>query len=57
MTEFFVNFGWDVIIFSPAGLETGIENKINLEQYTLENPFIVEEKTKEIKKKLLGKFW
>ena len=55
--EFFVNFGWDVIIFSPAGLETGIENKINLEQYTLENPFIVEEKTKEIKKKLLGKFW
>lgn len=57
ITEFFANFGWDIMIFSPAGLEIGIKNKINLDIYTLEDPFKVQTESFERKKRLLGKFW
>ena len=57
ITEFFANFGWDIMIFSPAGLEIGIKNKINLDIYTLEDPFKVQAESFERKKRLLGKFW
>ena len=45
------------MIFSPAGLEIGIKNKINLDIYTLEDPFKVQAESFERKKRLLGKFW
>ena len=57
ITEFFANFGWDIMIFSPAGLEIGIKNKINLDIYTLEDPFKAQVESFERKKRLLGKFW
>ena len=57
ITEFFANFGWDIMIFSPAGLEIGIKNKINLDIYTLEDPFKAQAESFERKKRLLGKFW